>query len=470
MASNHKFVVRQEVSDATAPVVVAAGGHTHFVLCSECLAMADPLSGLVYRQDGTRMSLDCPRATLGASAPPGSISPEVLLQVLRAARIPNQIEAEQEKGNVPMMLGDVSLRPETGRPPVSREIEEMVLIFVRLGVAVASSMQEALLARPQRAQDPIPVRLDKVMSSTAGEIDSGPAFPMAQTTPLGVSVVDGPFAAASASRKSKSASAPAGAAGGGGGGGGGGGAAGPLSPASASVSASAGGGSDGAGQSTDGPPGGGPAASPRVRPPPPGAVTVPMSAAMALLIRIVSTALGLIGINMHSALAHRLWAAAATAAFTAAPDGSLVPVGLFWARVRACVDNDKAIRLQALLRVPPTSADAALAPIVSVKPIVAHGASASLLQWAPRLGVLMAASRDTTARALLAATWREWQEALVAAGAAAKKEQKALGITPSTGKLCPRCDSYHSGDCDGKKRRRDDDGKDRGAGGGDAVT
>lgn len=210
------------------------------------------------------------------------------------------------------------------------------------------------------------------------------------------------------------------------------------------------------------------ASSPRTRPPPSGSINVPVTAAMALLIRIMATALGLLGINLHSALAHRLWAAAATAAFTAAPDGSLVPVGLFWSCVRSCVENDKAIRLQAAIRVPPTSADAALAPIVSAKPIVAHGANASLLSWAPRLGVLLAASRDTTARALLAATWREWQEALVAAGAAAKKEQKALGISPSTGKLCPRCDTFHSGDCD-KKRRRDGDGKDKDTGG-DAIT
>lgn len=402
------------------------------------------------------MSLDCPRATVGATAPPGAISSEILLQVLRAARVPTQIEAEQEKGNVPLMLGDVSLRPETGRPAVSREVEEMVLLFVRLGVAVGASIQEALLARPQRVSDPIPVRLDRAMSSPGGEVDSGVALPMSQTTPMGVAVFD----TAPPTGRKKGA-APAAAAGGGGGatGGGGDGSGTPASPPTTAGASAASAASDPVASS---------AAASRARHLPSGSVNVPVTAAMALLIRIMATALGLLGINLHSALAHRLWAAAATAAFTAGPDGSLVPVGLFWSCVRSCVENDKAIRLQAAIRVPPTSADAALAPIVSSKPIVAHGASASLLSWAPRLGVLLAASRDTTARALLAATWREWQEALVAAGSAAKKEQKALGISPSTGKLCPRCDTFHAGDCD-KKRRRDGDQKDRDAGG-DAVT
>lgn len=223
MALNHKFVVRQEVTDASAPIVAAAGGHAHFIVCSECLAMADPLTGLVYRQDGTRMSLDCPRATVGATAPPGAISSEILLQVLRAARVPTQIEAEQEKGNVPLMLGDVSLRPETGRPAVSREVEEMVLLFVRLGVAVGAAVQEALLARPQRASDPIPVRLDRAMSSVGGEVDAGIAFPMSQATPMGVPVFDTALPPAGGGRTKSKASATAAPGGGTGGASGGGG-------------------------------------------------------------------------------------------------------------------------------------------------------------------------------------------------------------------------------------------------------
>jgi hypothetical protein len=148
------------------------------------------------------------------------------------------------------------------------------------------------------------------------------------------------------------------------------------------------------------------------------------------------------------------WKGAGTAAYAPAPDGSIVPVGFFWATVRSCIDNDIATRLNAFLRVPPTSVDGVMQMFGSARRVTAHGYDASILAWMPRLGLLLASRRIPAARALLAATWREWQEALTAAAGAARKDQKNMGITPSWVRTCEKCNKVHaSGEPCGKRAR-----------------
>ena len=174
-----------------------------------------------------------------------------------------------------------------------------------------------------------------------------------------------------------------------------------------------------------------------------------MAAATAFIYRQLCTALGIMGLATHSVVASRAWSAAGTSAFTAGPDGSLVPVGFYWHAVRGAVENDVAVRMPSVLRVPAPTVDGALAPIVVPRPMVAHGSSASVLQWVPRLGLLLSARRHPSARALLAATWREWHEALTAAAAATRKEYKALGITPKALATAPPAKRPRDGDGEG---------------------
>ena len=64
------------------------------------------------------------------------------------------------------------------------------------------------------------------------------------------------------------------------------------------------------------------------------------------------------------------------------------------------------------LRRAPTSLDEALLPIADSSPIRLHGAAASLLNFAPRIGTLMAARHsDPEAAQRLAAVWRAVHDA-----------------------------------------------------------
>ena len=95
MSTAHKLkvVVRPP---PTHPVSLATD-HAEFAMCSECLGLGDPLTGFMWRQDGTRMSIDCPRATGStASSAPGAIPLDVFAAMMREARLPSAVEAEGE--------------------------------------------------------------------------------------------------------------------------------------------------------------------------------------------------------------------------------------------------------------------------------------------------------------------------------------------------------------------------------------
>ena len=386
------------------------GGHTDFVCCSECLGLGDAFTGLVWRQDGSRMMLDCPRALGASTAPPGVIPPELMVVLMRAARIPTGPEAEIERKDLAIRLGDPALKapPDSGssRPSVQTLFDVATFDFLTSAVAVAAAITETILALPEDVKAGLGrVRLDRAlgcvqsdldamrasvlpMAALAGPLDGGEVWPdcAGGTDGAGAGASRAQAAASSSSASSGSASPPV-------------------------------------------PPAGGAAAARPTRPPPPGSIVVPIAAAIAFLFRLLATALGMMGISAHSTVASKSWASAGTTAFVPGPDGSLVPVGLYWSSMRNAMETDQAIRMPSLLRTPALSMDAALAPIVTAKPMVAFGASASIVSWAPRLGLLLAARRHPQGRALLAATWREWHDALLMAAQAARKEAKAVGIT-----------------------------------------
>ena len=431
MSTSHKLSV--PVVLPADHVVVAATHHERFVLCSECMVLADPETGIVWRQDGTRGGLDCARAVAAASAPQGAIPPDLFVQLIRAARLPSPTEWESERRDLAVRLGDPALRVPVDtvtRPSVQLAFEGLTFDLLHSSVAALSALVDSILAlRPQERALLPEVRMDRNLGCSPTDVD----LAVAVHIPMGA--IDG-FASSStapvpppdgtAPPPAPAAAAAAGGAGGGGGGGGG-------RSTSASASAPA------------------PPPLPRpARPPPPGAVVVPLAAAVAFVYRQLTTALGVVGLSSHAGVACKAWASTGTSAFTAGPDGGLVPVGFYWHCMRLALDNDVAIRLPSILRVPAPSFDIAMAPLLSPRSMTAHGAASSILHWMPRLGLLLASRRNAAARALLASTWREWHDALLLAAASTRKEYKALGLTAT-------------------KRRRGDDDADAGAGAGPAV-
>ena len=433
MSTSHKLktVIRPP---AEHPVVLATG-HEEFVMCAECLGLADPLSALVWRQDGTRMSLDCPRAvsSAGVSAP-GAIPVEVFATLMREARMPSAVETESEKTNLAIRLGDPSLRAPLDdprvRPSVQTMLDQTAFDVVHSAVAMASAITTALMAMPVATRATLPeIRVDRALGCSPQDVDAahiGAMLPMSA-----LAAADGTIAGVAVPPV---APTPATGGGGGGGGGDGAGADGASAPSAppaqnvrgrgnttASASAGAGAGASGTGAPAGG--GGG------RRPPPTGAVMVPLPAAVAFVFRQISTALGLLGLAQHSPVAAKGWAAAGTTAFTAGPDGALVPVGFYWSTLRNAIENDISMRIPSVLRVPSATVDMALSPIVSPRAMCVHGAAGTVIGWMPRLGFLLAARRLPAARALLASSWREWHEALLTAAASARKEAKALGVT-----------------------------------------
>lgn len=407
--SNHKLVVPIRLEDDHP--LAAQTKHEMFVMCSECLCLADPQTGLAWRQDATRVGLDCPRSATSTPSTPGAIPPDLTIQIIRNSRLPSSIEVESERKDAALRLGDPMLKVphDPTRPSVQTLIDSMAFEFLHSAIVTAAAIVESVLGATPAARTAMPeVRMDKVLGCVPSDLENvGLAhLPMAAFSPADMAAA---------------------AAGTGGGDGGPAGVAATAGAGAGATPASTGAVSRAAASSAAG--GGGTGPPPRARPPPHGAVFISHVAAVAFMYRQALTAKGLLGLAQHASHAVKAWSAASTSAYTVGPDGSMVPVGMFWQAVRNCLDNDNAVRVPSAIRVPPTSFDQGIAPIASAAAMVAHGANASIVQWMPRLGLLLSSRRHPPARALLAATWREWHEALLAAAAATRKEHKSLGIT-----------------------------------------
>ena len=364
---NHSLNVAVQLP-ADHPVVRASGGTAGtFLTCSYlCQNFMAPLTATVYHADGTPGDLDCPRAQAATADPsrtPGAITPDILPTLMRSSRVPTDAEAELERDDPALRLGDPGLPPHRkgrgDREGAVTSIEAMSQQMALLSQVILTSALDAIMALPPAARAALPaVRIDRATGQQAT------------------------YAAAGA--------------------------------------------------------------------PSPAATTLPLPVALAWALTNACTANGLNAIAAHVNLSSSAWKSASVSAYATAPDGSLTPVNYFWDAIRKAVGNDLSVRLPSLLRAPPTSIDSALAPITSSTPIAAHGAAASLVTWAPRVGTLLPNRRDPLGRPLMASTWREWYDALVAGASATRKEVKAIGAVPGQTPRpapCFTCGRLHGGVC-----------------------
>ena len=163
-----------------------------------------------------------------------------------------------------------------------------------------------------------------------------------------------------------------------------------------------------------------------------------VAVAVARALVALATANGLATIAEHACFASRAWEQGKKAEATAqvavqwqqGPDGSMFPVGLFWSSYKHALHIDRIGRAKFLMSQPCPTVGDALARFSNDEAVTLHGANASLLSIAPRIGLLMAGRASPMAATMAAATWRQLHEAMVAAAAAARKERKAVGGAP----------------------------------------
>jgi hypothetical protein len=188
-----------------------------------------------------------------------------------------------------------------------------------------------------------------------------------------------------------------------------------------------------------------------------GVVTVPFMAGLASALAAASTALGLACFGGHSAAEAPQWKDSTIPSYTLAPDGSRVPVGFYWNTIANTLAADEGCRVGPLLRAVPANPDTSLSVFSNRHALSAHGPTASIIAFAPRLGLLRASRYNATAVPLLHATWREWGDALTKCAEYNRKEAKAY-TRPSTDggpnpkrprqtATCPTCEKRHIGPC-----------------------
>ena len=164
----------------------------------------------------------------------------------------------------------------------------------------------------------------------------------------------------------------------------------------------------------------------------PAPANIPMPIALAEAYKSLATALGCASIASHAAVESQTWKAHTVC--VPDKDGNMRERQLFWKVHDDAVRTDLSVRAPGMLRSIGGSVDEALSAISDNTKVTLHGAEASVLRVAPRLGALRAARFDPRCGSLLAASWKELRDALVSAADAAKK---TAGIT-SAGVMLPR--------------------------------
>ena len=171
---------------------------------------------------------------------------------------------------------------------------------------------------------------------------------------------------------------------------------------------------------------------------------VPLDVAVAHAATALATAIGMIRIGDHAVIASRRFQGskqkepeggvadgAAPIKWVMGSDGNPMPVGVFWAAYRSTAMADRVLRIRRMLAKVPRTVGEALQPLVSDDAPVLHGADASFLALAPRMGLLTAARNEPAAHGFAAASWRQLYDAVIAASGAARKEARAVGLPAS---------------------------------------
>lgn len=138
------------------------------------------------------------------------------------------------------------------------------------------------------------------------------------------------------------------------------------------------------------------------------------------------TTMGLATFGAHAAACAPMWKHATAPGLAWDSSGRPQPVNFFWGTISRMAAMDEAALIPTALYRAPTTTDDALAPISGIAQIRAHGADASILAFAARLGLLRAARLDSTSHAPLATLWSAYHGALMAAAEASRKECRTL--------------------------------------------
>jgi hypothetical protein len=169
-----------------------------------------------------------------------------------------------------------------------------------------------------------------------------------------------------------------------------------------------------------------PAAAAAGQPPPP---PVPLKTAMARILSLTASLLGLSTISGYITADAPRWKAISAPAMEVGTDGKARLIAFYWNLLRNVLVLDKSNALPTEIYTIPDSVDAALAPIKNQTKIILHGPTASILRPAAILGTLRAASYDEASSLPTSKFWAAWRGALTAAAAACRKEMKGITIT-----------------------------------------
>ena len=409
-----------------------------FFCAKGCGTMLDPITArLATATDGLLPVGPAPPRCVAAAvaaeptgAPSAAIPAAGVLPLLGQTRLSSQVEELQRASSPAQEFMDPALLglPKQAARGVSREMGEAATTFCTFALALIARTLEAL--RNADTQNLPGVRISGIVPEHAAMRNAGPPPPpMARATP------DGAAGFVDALGDGYAAGRPAaGGAGGAAGAGGGGGAAhdgGVPDPLHDAAEAAVGAAEQGIALTTP--------------------TVVPMMVAVAHAITMLCTAIGLETIAEHTTIAAKAWqsnhgssgaapSATSVQRWNMGLDGLPIPDGMFWTAWRTAIGVDRAGRMKNMLVQVPRTPGEALAPLSSDLPIVLHGAGASILGFAPRIGLLMASRSSPAAAIHAAASWRQVHDALVAAAGFARKEAKAVGIT-------------------GRKRSREEDGE-----------